>query len=393
MSDLNEALRQFENTEANLIKLERLWAKICKLIPDGVAFGEDGEHEATCRIFREILKAMPGIDNFTIEDRLLDYNAIGQMRFDAMEMGEIGCRVGVEDAVYEQGRFLDEYRFKLERARRGLVRSAADNIVVEIESVLAELQEMIDMDIPSDKVDTAEWDVLKQQFTQLDVLLGGLKRPSRWGDMQRHLGFGEMHDLRDIVEFDWPEIKDGLAGVLLGEDDPIPVQAEDLSHLVKSKPKGEVLAQLAWSRLSDEDFERLVFALISSTHGYENPLWLTKTNAPDRGRDLSVDRVIKDNLVGTLRHRVIIQCKHWQTKSIGPAEIGASMTQMTLWEPPRVDVLAVVTSGRFTTDAVDLIERHNRGDSALRIEMWADSHVEMLLAKRPELIAEFQLRQ
>jgi len=57
-----------------------------------------------------------------------------------------------------------------------------------------------------------------------------------------------------------------------------------------------------------------------------------------------------------------------------------------------VDELIVVTTGRFTTDAVDFIEKHNRSADAMRIEMWPDSHLERLLSRRPELIAEFRLR-
>ena len=65
---------------------------------------------------------------------------------------------------------------------------------------------------------------------------------------------------------------------------------------------------------------------------------------------------------------------------------------MMLWEPPRVDVLIIATTGRFATDAVDLIEKHNTSNVALRIEMWPDSHLERLLARHPELIATFHLR-
>jgi hypothetical protein len=117
-----------------------------------------------------------------------------------------------------------------------------------------------------------------------------------------------------------------------------------------------------------------------------------KTNAPDRGRDLSVYRVYSDSLSGTLRHRVIIQCKHWQSKSVGPTEISALKDQMKLWEPPRIDVHVIATSGRFTSDAVAIIERQNNSDCALKIEMWPESHLEHLLASRPAIIAEFGLR-
>jgi hypothetical protein len=65
---------------------------------------------------------------------------------------------------------------------------------------------------------------------------------------------------------------------------------------------------------------------------------------------------------------------------------------MKLWEPPRVDVHVIAPSGRFTADAVTLVEKHNQSDSALRIEMWPESHLERVLANRPAMIAEFGLR-
>jgi hypothetical protein len=43
--------------------------------------------------------------------------------------------------------------------------------------------------------------------------------------------------------------------------------------------------------------------------------------------------------------------------------------QMKLWEPPRLDNVIVATSGRFTTNAVEAIERHNSADTTLRLEM------------------------
>jgi Restriction endonuclease len=140
------------------------------------------------------------------------------------------------------------------------------------------------------------------------------------------------------------------------------------------------------------EFERLIFALISAEPTYENPEWLMKTNATDRGRDLSVYRVHTDNLGGTVRQRVVIQCKHWLSKSVGASEIALLREQMKLWDSPRVDVCVIATSGRLTSDAVTLIEKQNQSDSALRIEMWAESHLERLLASRPAIIAEFSLR-
>jgi hypothetical protein len=166
----------------------------------------------------------------------------------------------------------------------------------------------------------------------------------------------------------------------------------DLADLVAARPTGPVTSKLAWSNLSDEDFERMIFCLISETDGYENPRWLQQTHASDRGRDLSVTRVDTDPLGGVRRHWTIIQCKHWQSRSVGPKDVSDVRSQMELWDSPRVDTLVIATSGRFTADAIALIEKHNHGDHALYIDMWADSHLETLLAARPHLIAQFRLR-
>jgi Restriction endonuclease len=136
-----------------------------------------------------------------------------------------------------------------------------------------------------------------------------------------------------------------------------------------------------------------MFSLIADTPSYENPQWLQQTHAPDRGRDLSVMRVEADPLGGVRRHRVIIQCKHWLSRSVGPGDVSEVRSLMELWQPPRVDGLIIATTGRFTADAIALIEQHNQADHALHISMWPDSHLELLLAARPHLIAEFRLRK
>lgn len=159
-----------------------------------------------------------------------------------------------------------------------------------------------------------------------------------------------------------------------------------------TKNDDTVITRLRWESLTDEQFERLIFTLISSTKGYENPQWLTHPNAPDRGRDLSVYRIIDDPLGGVRRERVIIQCRHWLTKSVSLPDVTVLRDQMALWEPPKVNVLVIATSGRFTADAVEWIEKHNTEDRSPRIEMWPESHLEKLLAPRPGLIGEFQLR-
>jgi hypothetical protein len=393
-SPLNAALRHFEAAEANLNKAEKVLSEIDKSIPEGIAFGDDPEYEANCRSFSGLLASLPNIDGWKPDIYLMDLDEIAQHRLDAQEVGEVESQVAVERRIGEPARHLREYRYRFNQKRRELVRDTLTELVDGIDANMRHLGRQLSSDVKSNEVvDNPEFEKLKENVAQIGTLLGSsVAKPSRWSDLHRHMRFGTMGDLHDIVEHDWPAVKASLRKSLYGEKEPVPVDVEDLGALVSKKPRGSVATKLLWERLSDEQFERLVFVLISSEKGYENPEWLMKTNAPDRGRDLSVYRVYADPLGGTIRQRVIIQCKHWQSKSVGPSEIATLKVQMRMWEPPRVDIHVIATSGRFTSDAVTIVEKQNQSDSALRIEMWPESHLEWLLASRPAIIAEFGLR-
>jgi len=392
MTSLDEALSQFEATEANLGKLEALWAQLRSLLPDGLEFGSPPEYEELSLAFRKILPSLPAIDGFRVEDRLLDYDQVGQMRFDALEVDELSAHVAVANEIDEQGRNLREYRFRLNAKRRELVRSRMLTLIDTVTALLSTLERFAEGQDAKTAMPESAWSQLTQTISEIDALLGSSARPSRWSDLRRHLHFGKVADFIDIVKLDWPDVKPSLRTGLYGQHDALPVEAKDLAEIVAARPQGPVTTRLNWSVLSDEDFERLMFTLISETEGYENPQWLQQTHAPDRGRDLSVTRVDRDPLSGVRRHRIIIQCKHWLARSVAPADVGTAKTQMELWQPPRVDGLVIATTGRFTADAIALVEQHNQSDRALHISMWPDTHLELLLAQRPHLIAQFKLR-
>jgi hypothetical protein len=54
--------------------------------------------------------------------------------------------------------------------------------------------------------------------------------------------------------------------------------------------------------------------------------------------------------------------------------------------------LIIITSGRFTTDAVAVVEKHNADGKTPFIELWPDSQLEAMLAQRPDLIEAYGLR-
>jgi hypothetical protein len=218
-------------------------------------------------------------------------------------MWRISAEVAVEDQIEAPGRELAEYRLRLNKKRRELTRSVMSELIAGIDNTVRSLSKTIPKKPnPARKIKTPAWEKLKGQIQEVETLLGsGAPRPSRWSDMRRHLHFGAMQDLIDVVRLDWPEVKAGLSKGLYDHDEPLPVEVSDLGTLAAAQPKGHVVAKLRWESLSEEDYERLVFSLISSAPGYENPEWLTRTNAPDRGRDLSVTRIVNDPLSGAIR--------------------------------------------------------------------------------------------
>lgn len=241
-------------------------------------------------------------------------------------------------------------------------------MIADVDRLLRDIGEGLACDEePQAKVSNEQWDLLKDRVQIMDTLLGSiLTRPKRWADLERHLYFGQVGDLQDIMRNDWPEVKNGLIANLYHENEPIPVATVDLGTLAATNPRGAISTKLNWSRLDEEDFERFIFTLISNTEGYENPQWLMRTNAQDRGRDLSVDRVWNDNLGGVTRKRVLIQCKRIGKKSINANDVALLSQQILLWEPPRVDVLVIATTSRFTEQAVAAVERNNDGDRAFK---------------------------
>jgi hypothetical protein len=50
-------------------------------------------------------------------------------------------------------------------------------------------------------------------------------------------------------------------------------------------------------------------------------------------------------------------------------KVRETVAQVALWEPPKVHVLIMATSGRFTADAVSWIERHNDTGALPAVEM------------------------
>lgn len=203
MADLDAALQQFEATESNLEKLERLWAQIEAQIGDGPAFGNPPEYDELCLAFRQILPALPAIDGFRVEDHLHDFNAIGQMRFDALEIGDIEAKVSVENCIEEQGRFLRTYRFKLQAKRRALIRERVLTLIDEVDELLRSLGQAVEVNESNEyvrSISEAGWTTLEEAVAEVHTLLrrsqGKESRaePSYRLQLERNTGYSEPYE-------------------------------------------------------------------------------------------------------------------------------------------------------------------------------------------------------
>src|SRR5665213_535417 len=260
---LHDAIEQFEVVEANLVKLEKLCHQIENLIPTGISFGPARAYEDKCRAAAAIVEHMPKIDGWLLKLDFFDVDTIAQTRFDLGELMEPSAEISFENSLQEPSRQLREYRFKYNRKRRELIREALENAIDQVDQIIREARPAIEgMDV-ADSVPNTTLNELRTHFKEITTLMGrSMPRPSRWGDMSRHLSFGLVGDFHDIERVDWPTAKVDLRKNLYGQDEPKPVKISDLGQLAASKPSGPIPIKLNWKNLTDEKFERLIFALI-----------------------------------------------------------------------------------------------------------------------------------
>jgi hypothetical protein len=383
--NLDQLLNAMDRTAANLATLEALWARASPMIPTGPSFGSSREYDDLRRAWNGLLPGLPSIDGWTVTVELPDAGAIGQAYLDYQELGE--RPLPVLAASEAPGEELDEYRHRLGQARRKAVADRLQDLTITVSELISKL---ID-EVPRDSTHVLRDDRTQRvnvAIREIDRLLGDLvERRGRWSDLHRHMHFSQGHDWHDIAEWDWPSVKADIEAANPSEFDPISVPQIDLGQAASSRPPGGVTTKLPWDAIDDDAFERLLFDLLRALPNYQNVEWLMKTRAPDRGRDLSLERVIHDGGGTTRTERVMVQAKHWQTKSVAPTDIHGTLASLPLWEPPAIRVLVVATSGRFTADAVAIIEKHNNDAKVPYIELWPDSRLETLLAQRPEIAA------
>jgi len=216
---LTEALRAFEAAEANVIRLENLWAEIEKEFPTGNVFqAESPEYEDRCRAYAAILAALPAIDGWKPTEVPLPLSDVNYQTIGANEVGDVESHIVLHDHLSAPGRELREYRFRLNQQRRRLVRQIVAEHLTSIDAALVRLQKIIPKEpVGNEVVFDRDFEDVRESVDAIETLLGSsIKRPNRWSDLRRHLRFGKMGDLVDIVKFDWPSVRGGPNGPVWG---------------------------------------------------------------------------------------------------------------------------------------------------------------------------------
>lgn len=397
--DLDIALATFDKVAVNLEKLEKIWERARPYVPTGPHLGTIPEYTTLARNWDDLLPGLLPIDGWKITEGLPDIDALGQAFIDYGDIGELPRGAWAEAARPSEE--LERYRHLLDRARRRVIATRltelSDQVSRLIEKVISGLPTLEAWNAstpgPRVRVDSPEAEEVSNCVAEIERLLGQtVERTGRWSDLHRHLRFGEVHDWYDISALDWPSVLSDIEAAKAGEADPIPVPDVDLGEIGKTKLTGQATTALSWSLLDPDEFERLLFDVLRDLEGYQNIEWLMKTNAPDRGRDISLQRVIPDASGSVRTERVMLQAKHYTTKSVGPSDIQSSLASLSLWEPPVIRSLIIATSSRFSADAVAIVEKHNEDGSRPHIELWADSKLETLLSQRPKLAITYGLR-
>ena len=143
MSELNKALRQFEATEANLTKLERVWDFLQKYKE---IKGEDRNlYENKRSSYLQLLKGLPPIDGGKPYIEPFNFSKIEELMDKAREFQK-DFNISSEREIYKQiekpGKELREYRFLLNQKRQQLIRDEMLQILKEIGILLESLQKI-----------------------------------------------------------------------------------------------------------------------------------------------------------------------------------------------------------------------------------------------------------
>jgi hypothetical protein len=219
--EIEDLLNAMDRAAANLARLDSVWERARWFIPSGPARGSNPEYDDLRRAWMDLLQGLPAINGWTITDPLPDIDRLGQAFINYANIMQPPWPV--RQAGEKPGKDLTEYRYRLNRARRRATRERLGQLIATIDSTLPRLLVGVPRD-SLDRLEAPEVDMITSAVNELERLIGNtIVRRGRWGDLHRHVYFGQGHDWHDIYEMDWPSVRADLEGTMLSDIDPVPV--------------------------------------------------------------------------------------------------------------------------------------------------------------------------
>ena len=135
--DLDSVLAVIDSVSANIERLQAIWDRAEPLVPTGPSGDSTNEYDDLVRAWNDLLKGLPPIEGWTITNSIPGMAEIGMMYVDYMEIGE--PPLGVYAAKEQPEKDLAEYRYRLSRARRRVIRDRLLELTGKVDNSLPQM--------------------------------------------------------------------------------------------------------------------------------------------------------------------------------------------------------------------------------------------------------------
>jgi hypothetical protein len=137
--ELAASLELFDRVAVNLDNLQQVVDEMDELTDiDGIVIEtSNARYDQLVREFADHVSGLPPIDGFSIDVTLISAHDLGQWRIDAIDVPE--ALVGLREMIDAPGIAISEYRHRLQRERRQLVRQRAEGLTGQVDALLLTL--------------------------------------------------------------------------------------------------------------------------------------------------------------------------------------------------------------------------------------------------------------
>jgi hypothetical protein len=138
-----------------------------------------------------------------------------------------------------------------------------------------------------------------------------------------------------------------------------------------------ISAKFNWARLTDRQFEELVYAVLASA-APERITW--RAGPGDQGRDVEATFSRLGPLGEAIRGRYFVEAKHYQS-GVPPTALAGALAWAQAEQP---DVLLIAVSSHLTTPCRQHVEAWGRNNPRVRVLIWERRELENEILSKPQ---------